>query len=402
MAEGGYDPDETGTLPGGEGETDEKGPLFPHQGDEMGMKGRQPPPGLMVGPPQTTKTSTSQQHKADTSFITDTPSGKIHTSRAEQEFAERQAMKEELDKEVLYVYPEIKKFRLAQISRNEYGQIVLNEGRKNSIPHVIIDVNGEASEWVHKAAFPKGIRRDLGRTNEQINRENYEKQLKEEEKQAEREKKLEKVREMKAENEEKLSYAQERLDNLNKVLREKLDSKNRVETPEEAEDIDRSITTTRKSIKTVGIEVDGYTKERGRLERETIDAEAKVVEGERSVETARERVNERLLSLRDRVKEIFKKHGFTIASVLSAIGVVIGVIVSNLKAGLTKVAKGVGNGLKELGKKLGEILPGMIGAIASFIFRTAGEVIGFLAKNAWLLVVGLVVLAVEQLKKKSK
>ena len=120
------------------------------------------------------------------------------------------------------------------------------------------------------------------------------------------------------------------------------------------------------------------------------------------VETARERVDERLLSLRDRVKEIFKKHGFTVIAVATAIATVIGVIVSNLKAGLTKVAKGVGDGMKALGKKLGEILPGMIGAIASFIFRTAGEVIGFLAKNAWLLVVGLVVHAVEQFKKKSR
>ena len=109
---------------------------------------------------------------------------------------------------------------------------------------------------------------------------------------------------------------------------------------------------------------------------------------------------EEKLSLRQRIKEIFKKHGFTAFAVATAIGTVIGVIVSNLKAGLTKVAKGLGNGLKELGKKLGEILPGMIGAIASFLFRTAGEVIGFLAKNAWLLIVGLVVLAVEQFKKK--
>ena len=111
---------------------------------------------------------------------------------------------------------------------------------------------------------------------------------------------------------------------------------------------------------------------------------------------------EEKLSLRQRIKEIFKKHGFTAFAVVTAIGVVIGVIVSNLKAGLTKVAKGVGNGLKELGAKLGQILPGMVGAIASFLFRTAGEVIGFLAKNAWLLIVGLVVLAVEQFKKKSK
>ena len=55
-------------------------------------------------------------------------------------------------------------------------------------------------------------------------------------------------------------------------------------------------------------------------------------------------------------------------------------------------------GLKDLGAKLGQILPGMIGSIASFIFRTAGEVIGFLAKNAWLLIVGLAVFAVEQQK----
>ena len=108
---------------------------------------------------------------------------------------------------------------------------------------------------------------------------------------------------------------------------------------------------------------------------------------------------EEKLSLRERIKSIFKKYGFTAFAVTTAIATVIGVIVSNLKAGLTKVAKGVGNGLKELGKKLGQILPGMVGAIASFLFRTAGEVIGFLAKNAWLL---MVVLAVEQFKKKSK
>ena len=111
---------------------------------------------------------------------------------------------------------------------------------------------------------------------------------------------------------------------------------------------------------------------------------------------------EERMTLRQRIKEIFKKNGFTAIAVATAIATVIGVIVSNLKAGLTKVAKGVGNGLKELGGKLGEILPGMVGAIASFIFRTAGEVIGFLAKNAWLLVVGLVLLAVEQLKNKKK
>ena len=105
------------------------------------------------------------------------------------------------------------------------------------------------------------------------------------------------------------------------------------------------------------------------------------------------------MSLRDKVKYIFKKYGLTIFGVLAAVGTVIGVIVSNLKAGLTNVAKGVGNGLKELGKKLGQILPGMAGAIVSFLFKAAGEAVGFLAKHAWLLIMLVVTFAVEQLKK---
>ena len=118
------------------------------------------------------------------------------------------------------------------------------------------------------------------------------------------------------------------------------------------------------------------------------------------LERANEKIEQRM-ELRDRVKAIFKKYGFTVFAVTSAVGVVIGVIVANLKNGLTSLGKGVGNGLKTVGKKLGEILPGLVGAIASFVFRTAGEVVGFLAKNAWLLIVGVVIYLVEQFKKKK-
>ena len=117
------------------------------------------------------------------------------------------------------------------------------------------------------------------------------------------------------------------------------------------------------------------------------------------LETEKERIRERM-TLKDRIKEIFKKHGVTILTVVSAVAIVIGAIVSNLKNGLTKLGKGVGNGLKDIDKKLGEILPGMVGAIASFLFKTAGEAIGFLAKHAWLLIVAVVIYAVEQFKKK--
>ena len=347
------------------------------------------------------RTSTSRQHTSETSFIPDTPSEKIYTSKREQEIDEILANRKELEEEVLRVFPEIKKNRLVQIRRNEYGQIVINEGHKNSIDHVIIDVDGEAAD-IGKSRFPAGIRKDLGRTNVQINNEEYAKQLKEEEEQAERVRKHEEAMKAEAENAEELQDAKNRFSNLQGILREQLEARKKAGSPEEVEDADRNITRTRKSIKTVGIEVENFTKDRDRLERTTIDAEARVVEGERQVESARSKVNERLLSLRDRLREIFKKYGFTAFAVLTAVGMVIGVIVSNLKAGLTKVAKGVGNGLKELGAKLSQILPGMVGAIASFIFRTAGEVVRFLAKNAWLLVVGLVLLAVEQLKNKRK
>ena len=126
---------------------------------------------------------------------------------------------------------------------------------------------------------------------------------------------------------------------------------------------------------------------------EEMDAIAKL-------ERANEETEQRM-TLRERVKAIFKKYGFTVFAVASAVGVVIGVIVANLKNGLTSLGKGVGNGLKTIGKKLGEILPGLVGAIASFVFRTAGEVVGFLAKNAWLLIVGVVIYLAEQFKKKK-
>ena len=142
-----------------------------------------------------------------------------------------------------------------------------------------------------------------------------------------------------------------------------------------------------------------------RLRQQLEDGEDQEVQQQiERLEVENERLGERneelfsRMSLRDKVKYIFKKYGLTIFGVLAAVGTVIGVIVSNLKAGLTNVAKGVGNGLKELGKKLGQILPGMAGAIVSFLFKAAGEAVGFLAKHPWLLIMLVVTFAVEQFK----
>ena len=135
-------------------------------------------------------------------------------------------------------------------------------------------------------------------------------------------------------------------------------------------------------------------------QREQIDANIEEQQNEISrLEAENERIEERM-SLRDRVKAIFKKYGFTVFAVVSAVGLVIGVIVSNLKKGLTSLGKGVGGALKTIGKKIGEILPGMVGAIARFVFKTAGEAVGFLAKHAWLLILAAVTIMIEKLKKK--
>ena len=134
-------------------------------------------------------------------------------------------------------------------------------------------------------------------------------------------------------------------------------------------------------------------------QREQIDANIEQQQNEISRLEAENEIIEERMSLRDQVKLIFKKYSFTVFAVVSAVGLVIGVIVSNLKKGLTSLGKGVGGALKNIGKKIGEILPGMIGAIASFVFKTAGEAVGFLAKHAWLLILAAVTIMIEKFKK---
>ena len=107
------------------------------------------------------------------------------------------------------------------------------------------------------------------------------------------------------------------------------------------------------------------------------------------------------MSLKDRVKYILKKYGLTVTGIALSVGVIIGVIINSLKNGLTSVAKSTSNALKQLGTKLGQILPGMVGAIASFIFRTAGQVLGFVANNLWLLIVAVVMYVIDRYKNKK-
>ena len=72
---------------------------------------------------------------------------------------------------------------------------------------------------------------------------------------------------------------------------------------------------------------------------ENIDAGIEEQQNEISrLETENDIIEERM-SLRDRVKSIFKKYGFTVFAVVSAVGLVIGVIVNNLKKRADKSRK---------------------------------------------------------------
>ena len=73
---------------------------------------------------------------------------------------------------------------------------------------------------------------------------------------------------------------------------------------------------------------------------------------------------------------IFKKYGFTVPTVVLAVGT-IGVIVSALKRGLRSVAI-------------------LISSIVGFIFKTAGPTISFLGLNAWLLKMGVAIFVIER------
>ena len=93
----------------------------------------------------------------------------------------------------------------------------------------------------------------------------------------------------------------------------------------------------------------------------------------------RERLEE-WMPLRERVKNIFKNYGWTVRAIVIAAGVAISSTALAITLSFKTTGKVLGNGLKEIAKEVASILPGLIGTIVSFLFRTAGQDIGLLAE----------------------
>ena len=108
----------------------------------------------------------------------------------------------------------------------------------------------------------------------------------------------------------------------------------------------------------------------------------------------------------------FREQGITIAFILTAIEMAIGVLLEALMPGGGGYAASGGgepppedeNGLKEwirhklkalalllgkLGMKAADALPGIIGAIISWVLNRAKDVVGWVSQNLWALVVSV-------------
>ena len=111
---------------------------------------------------------------------------------------------------------------------------------------------------------------------------------------------------------------------------------------------------------------------------------------------------EQELPLRERVKNIFKKYGWTLQAVALAVGIVLSALALAATNGLKAGTQAIGNGLKAIGQKLGSLLPGLIGSIVSYIFKAAGSVLSFLGEHAWLLILAVVAFFMERMLKRRR
>ena len=124
-------------------------------------------------------------------------------------------------------------------------------------------------------------------------------------------------------------------------------------------------------------------------------AEARVAENEAELDRVNAEVEarERERPLLERIKDIFKKYGWTLQALVLAVGVILSVIALAAKKG-TKVISQKLNDVKQQ--------PGFIGSIVNFIFKAASQVFAFLSEHTWLLILVVVAFFMEKMLKKRR
>ena len=155
-----------------------------------------------------------------------------------------------------------------------------------------------------------------------------------------------------------------------------------------------------------------------RLEAAAANREALRSQMSRIRETV-ERVLNKDTTLAERLRTLFREQGVTIASVLTALGFIVSTIVlaiqntfgggwptpaptpsgrDGVTAWVKKQLNTLASWLKTLAEKAGAALPGIIGAIVSWLLKTAGSVAVWLAEHLWALAIALVAAAAEYMR----
>ena len=128
---------------------------------------------------------------------------------------------------------------------------------------------------------------------------------------------------------------------------------------------------------------------------ERASAEARLSENEAELDRVNTEieVRERERPLSERIKDIFKKYGWTLQAIFIAVGVILSVI-----------ALAVKKGSKVVSQKLNDVKhePGFIGSIVNFIFKAASQVFAFLSEHTWLIILVVVAFFMEKMLKRKR
>ena len=136
-----------------------------------------------------------------------------------------------------------------------------------------------------------------------------------------------------------------------------------------------------------------------------------------------EKILDEDLSLREKLKLVFREHGLTITAVLTSLGLIISTIVTALTGGAggsstppknpNKVGQWVKNKLKALARLLGRLagkaaaaLPGIIGSIIAGVLNFLKKVVAAAAGHVWLFLLSVATLIgyklIDSFQKKPK
>ena len=117
-----------------------------------------------------------------------------------------------------------------------------------------------------------------------------------------------------------------------------------------------------------------------------------------------EKILDEDLSLREKLKLVFREHGLTITAVLTSIGLIISTIVTALTGGAgsstppknpNKLKEWIKNKLKALGRLAGKAaaaLPGIIGSIIAGVLNFLKKVVAAAAGHVWLFLLSIATL----------